>query len=107
MTKPNEAGNVKRYLTKTDPSQPMSYQIRLEGHLDDQWADWFSGLSVSLEENGDTLLTGPVVDQAALFGLLKKIRDLGMPLVSVNRVESCPGLGQESGKSVIQKGEMK
>ena len=92
---------------KTDSSQPVIYQIRIEGHLDAQWADWFSGLSVSLEENGDTLLTGPVVDQAALFGLLKKIRDLGMPLVSVNRVESCPGLGQESGKSVIQKGEMK
>ncbi|HEY5729120.1 MAG TPA: hypothetical protein VIS72_03660 [Anaerolineales bacterium] len=92
---------------KTDPSQLMIYQIRIEGHLDDQWADWFSDLSVTLEEYGDTLLTGPVVDQAALFGLLKKIRDLGMPLVSVNRVESCPGLGQESGKSVIQKGEMK
>ena len=92
---------------KTDPNQPRVYQIRFEGHLDAQWADWFSCLSVSLEENGDTLLTGPVVDQAALYGLLKKIRDLGMPLVSVNRVESCPGLGQESGKSVIQKGEMK
>ena len=92
---------------KNDSSQPVIYQIRIEGHLDAQWADWFSCLSVSLEENGDTLLTGPVVDQAALYGLLKKIRDLGMPLVSVNRVESCPGLGQESGKSVIQKGEMK
>jgi len=73
---------------KTDPNQPMVYQIRFEGHLDDQWADWFSGLSISLEENGDTLLTGQVDDQAALFGLLKKIRDLGLPLVSLNRVES-------------------
>ena len=71
---------------KTDPGQPTVYQIRIEGHLDDQWADWFSGLSVSLEENGDTLLTGPVADQAALFGLLKKVRDLGLPLVSLNRV---------------------
>ena len=57
---------------KTDPSQPVIYQIRIESQLDAQWADWFSGLSVTLEENGDTLLTGPVVDQAALFGLLKK-----------------------------------
>jgi len=71
---------------KTDPNQPRVYQIKIEGHLGDQWADWFSGLSVTLEENGITLLTGPVADQAALFGLLKKIRDLGMPLVSVNRV---------------------
>jgi len=92
---------------KTDSSQPVIYQIRIEGHLDAQWADWFSGLSVSLEENGDTLLTGPVVDQAALFGLLKKIRDLGLPLVSVNRVEPCPEHSRESGKSIIQKGEMK
>ena len=75
---------------KTDSSQPTIYQIRIEGHLDDQWTDWFSGLTIALEENGDTLLTGPVPDQAALFGLLKKVRDLGMPLVSVNRVEPCP-----------------
>jgi len=66
----------------------MVYQIRLEGHLDAQWTDWFFGLTVTLEENGDTLLTGLVVDQAALFGLLKKVRDLGMPLVSINRMES-------------------
>ena len=72
---------------KTDPSQPTIYQIRIECHLDDQWTDWFSGLTITLEENGDTLLTGPVVDQAALFGLLKKVRDLGAPLISVNRVE--------------------
>ena len=72
---------------KTDPSQPMIYQIRIECHLDDQWAGWFGDLTITLEENGDTLLTGPVVDQAALFGLLKKVRDLGMPLISLNRVE--------------------
>ena len=74
---------------KKDPSQPMIYQIRIEGHLDDQWTDWFSGLAIALEENGDTLLSGPIADQAALFGLLKKVRDLGMPLVSVKRIESC------------------
>lgn len=71
---------------KTDPSQPMVYQIRIKGHLGRQWTDWLGGLTITLEDNGDTLLTGPVVDQAALFGLLKKVRDLGMPLVSVNQV---------------------
>lgn len=74
---------------KTDPDQPMIYQIRVEGHLDDQWTDWFSGLTTALEENGDTLLTGPIADQATLFGVLKKVRDLGLPLVSLNRIEPC------------------
>jgi hypothetical protein len=69
-----------------DPSQPMIYQIRIKGHLGRQRADWFEGLAITLEDNGNTLLTGPVVDQAALHGLLKKVRDLGMPLLSVNRV---------------------
>jgi hypothetical protein len=73
--------------TKTDPGQPIVYQIRIKGHLSDQWANWFEGLNITLEEDGDTLLTGPVVDQAALFGLLKKVRDLGLPLVSINCVE--------------------
>jgi len=72
---------------KLDPSQPILYQIRIKGHLDRQWTDWFGGLAIMLEENGDTLLTGLVIDQAALHGLLKKVRDLGMPLVSVNSVE--------------------
>jgi hypothetical protein len=68
---------------KTDPGQAMVYQIRVKGHLGSQWTDWFGGLTVTMEDNGETLLTGPVVDQAALHGLLKKVRDLGMPLVSV------------------------
>jgi hypothetical protein len=72
---------------KTDLGQSMVYQIRIEGHLDDQWTDWFGGLTITLHDDGDTLITGPVVDQAALHGLLKKVRDLGMPLVSVKRVE--------------------
>ena len=73
-----------------DADQPMVYQIRLKGHLGRQWADWFGGLTITLEDNGDTLLTGPVIDQAALFGLLKKVRDLGMPLLSVIRVKPGP-----------------
>jgi hypothetical protein len=72
---------------KSNPSQPMVYQIRIKGHLGSQWTDWFEGLTITLEENGETLLTGPVVDDAALHGLLKKVRDLGMPLLAVNRVE--------------------
>jgi hypothetical protein len=71
----------------TDPSQPMVYQIRVRGHLGRQWTDWFGGLTITLEDNGDTLLTGPVIDQAALHGLLRKVRDLGMPLVSVSALE--------------------
>ena len=70
----------------SDPGRLMGYQIRVNGHLSSQWTDWFGGLTVTLEANGDTVLTGPVVDQAALHGLLKKVRDLGMPLVSVVRI---------------------
>ena len=65
----------------------LCYEIRLMGHLDNQWAEWFEGLAITLEDNGDTLLTGRVIDQAALHGLLKKVRDLGLPLVSVNRIQ--------------------
>ena len=90
----------------TDPSQPTVYQIRIEGHLGPQWTDWFGGLTITLEEDGDTLLTGPVVDQAALFGLLKKVRDLGMPLLSVIRVVPGPsttlGTGQADASDVNQ-----
>ena len=73
--------------SKIDNSQPPDYEIRIKGHLGSQWTNWFDGLTIVLEEDGDTLLTGPVIDQAALHGLLKKVRDLGMPLVSVNRVQ--------------------
>lgn len=69
-----------------DQNEPGYYEIRIKGHLDDQWAGWFEGLTLTFEETGDTLLTGLVADQAALQGLLKKVRDLGIPLVSVNPV---------------------
>ena len=89
---------------KTDPDQPMVYQIRIKGHLGPQWTDWFEGLTITLEGDGNTLLTGPVIDQAALHGLLKKVRDLGMPLVSVSPVEPEPpttlGTGQEDVSNV-------
>jgi len=65
----------------------MVYQIRIKGHLGCQWTDWFGGLTITLEDNGETLLTGPVVDQAALHGLLRKVRDVGMPLLSVRCIE--------------------
>ena len=75
---------------QTTPDQPTIYQLRIRGHLGEQWQAWFGGLTVSLAENGETLVTGPVVDQAALHGLLKKVRDLGMPLVSVVPVSTPP-----------------
>jgi hypothetical protein len=80
---------------KTDPNQPPIYQIRIQGHLGHQWTEWFESLTITLEEDGVTLLSGPVVDQAALHGLLRRIRDLGMTLISVIRVE--PGQGDNSG----------
>ena len=71
------------------------YEIRLKGHLDARWANRFEGLTITLVEDGDTLLTGPVVDQAALHGLLKRVRDLGMPLLSVNFVSPDQARPQE------------
>jgi hypothetical protein len=69
------------------PDRPMIYQIRIKGHLGPRWSGWFEGLTVTQVGNGETLLTGPVADQAALHGLLRKVRDLGMPLISAVRVE--------------------
>jgi hypothetical protein len=88
-------------LNPKTESQPVVYQIRIKGHLGCQWTDWFGGLTVTLEEDGDTLLTGLVSDQAALFGLLKKVRDLGMPLLSVNRVESGPSTTLGTGQADV------
>ena len=80
--------------SESDPGQPTVYQIRIKGHLGREWAEWFGGLAVRLTDNGETLLTGPVVDQAALHGVLRKVRDVGMPLLSVNHVK--PGQAEAS-----------
>lgn len=78
---------------KARHTQSEIFEIRLQGHLDTSWANWFEGMVITLTEDGDTVLTGPVADQAALHGLLKKVRDLGMPLLSVCHIES----GQANG----------
>ena len=83
----------------TPTSNAKVYEIRLKGHLHDRWAEWFEGLTITLDENGNTLLSGPVADQAALHGILKKVRDLGLPLVSVNPVQI--------NRTNSKKGEMK
>lgn len=66
----------------------QTYQIRLQGHLGRQWATWFEGLTITLNESGETVLTGPLIDQAALYGLLRKVRDVGLPLLSVTRIDA-------------------
>jgi hypothetical protein len=86
------------FNTEIDSGQPVIYQIRLKGHLGRHWTDWFDGLTITLEDNGETLLTGPVADQAALHGLLKKVRDVGMPLLSVVGVK--PGQADASETSL-------
>jgi hypothetical protein len=73
--------------TKRGFDRPDIYQIVLQGHLCGQWSDWFDGFILTLDERGQTIMVGPVTDQAALHGLLKKIRDLGLPLISVNRLD--------------------
>jgi hypothetical protein len=75
------------HSAKRGGEQPMIYQIRIRGHLDQQWTDWFEGLTITLEEDGNTLMNGLVIDQAALHGILKKVRDLGLPLLSVNSTD--------------------
>jgi hypothetical protein len=70
------------------PGQPMVYQIRIKGHLSPQWTDWFEGMAITPEDNGDTLVTGPVIDQAALHAVLKRVRDVNLPLLSIMEVRS-------------------
>jgi hypothetical protein len=75
------------YHSNRGPNQPEIYQIVLQGHLSSQWSDWFDGFTITPDEHGQTILVGPVIDQAALYGVLKKIRDLGIPLISINRLD--------------------
>jgi hypothetical protein len=75
------------HVSTENHHEPGVYEIRLKGHLDAKWADWFDGLTITRADNGETLLSGPVVDQAALHGVLRKVRDLGLPLVSVNQID--------------------
>ena len=85
--------------------EPGHYEIRIKGHLENRWANWFEGLTITTLDNGETMLTGPVVDQAALHGLLRKVRDLGIPLLSVIRMK--PGQAEASdGKQYIEKNEV-
>ena len=71
-----------------DSNQPVVYEIRIAGHLPARWSAWFEGLAVAVQPDGSTLLSGPVVDQAALYGLLKKVRDTGLTLIAVNQISS-------------------
>jgi hypothetical protein len=73
---------------ESEHGQPELYQIVVQGHLDSEWSDWFEGLTITLADNGETILSGPIVDQTALHGLLIKIRDLGLPLLSLTRIET-------------------
>jgi hypothetical protein len=76
--------------SERDPDEPRIFEIRIQGHLSQQWQDWFEGLIITLEEEGNTLLNGPVVDQSALHGILKKLRNMNMPLLSVNSTDPHP-----------------
>ena len=78
-----------------DPYAPGRYAIRIKGHLDDRWTAWFEGLSLTHERDGTTTLSGPIVDQAALYGLLRKVRDLGLPLLAVIQVDPKPADGPD------------
>lgn len=75
-------------MESSEHVQQEVYQIVIKGHLDSEWADWFDGLTITLSENGETMLTGPIVDQTALHGVLIKIRDLGLPLLSLTCIEA-------------------
>lgn len=88
---------------KLGVSRPVTYQIKIEGHLDEYWSEWFDGLTMTYDEDDDTILTCQVADQAALYSLLKKVRDLALPLISVNLVE--PDLAGTGGEYDSTAGE--
>ena len=83
MNKTNE-----RDASTESQHKPEHYEIRVKGHLDKRWADWFDGMQITLEPSGNTRLSGAVLDQAALYGLLRRIRDCGLPLLSVICLET-------------------
>jgi hypothetical protein len=76
------------HSTNAEHNEPGRYEIRVRGHLDGRWADWFEGLTFTHDNDGTTLLEGPLIDQAALHGVLNKIRDLGLPMISVRYISS-------------------
>jgi hypothetical protein len=77
-------------MHRSDDHDPTTYEIQLTGHLDSRWGARFDGLAMRHEADGTTVLSGPVVDQAALHGLLQRVRDLGLALISVTRTENQP-----------------
>jgi hypothetical protein len=87
---------------QTNQGQPLIYQIRIKGHLGCEWTNWFGGLTITPQDNGETLLSGLVIDQAALYGLLKKVRNLGMTLISVSSIEPGPAKTAEIAPSSPQ-----
>jgi hypothetical protein len=92
---------TERHTSNGDRPEAGRYEIRLTGHLDEHWVAWFDGLAVSNEGDGTTVISGPVADQAALHGLLQRVRDLGLPLVSVTRDETDPPTTLGSGKADV------
>ena len=92
---------TERHTSKGDRPEAGRYEIRLAGHLDARWAAWFDGLTVRHESDGTTLISGPIADQAALHGLLQRVRDLGLPLVSVTRDETDPPTTLGSGQADV------
>jgi hypothetical protein len=86
-----------RFAPEGSSGAPMLYEIRLAGHLDPRWAAWFDGLAVTTHADGSTVISGPIPDQAALHGVLQRVRDLGLTLMSVNQPEDDPARGRGSG----------
>lgn len=92
-----------RAMNQPHHPHPRQYQLRVEGRLSDQWSEWFEGLTITPAENGETLITGWVTDQAALHGLLKRLRDLGLPLLSLNPLDPAPPVGPNAPGDPSQK----
>ena len=105
MATRTRSGMTERHTPKEDRPGAGRYEIRLTGHLDARWAAWFDGLTVRHESDGTTLISGPIDDQAALHGLLQRVRDLGLPLVSVTRDETDPSTTLGTGQAAVANAE--